>query len=356
MTENYAPGQFPFYFNIVKTQIDAKPKACQAAKDNNSWKAITEKIARFVDLRRGIYTIFSEFSLLVVLLACYFWIIPPSIDFSKVTGLQQHLIDILYYITPEFMEGFIAYSIAKNPIVGLGIFFYIVFHFIFSNSLRQITNFFCRQARDTLIKQEPVNQDKENKSSVAKKSPIYNLLLIEGVGLIIVFISVVLIVINILAFVQKKPERCTDSSNIPVKQVSINGDSITVNADKYWNASGLFLEKGVEYIIDIDDKEQIWWDWNQKAKWDGWVEKEQGLIKSLNKVFARNKEKGLFFLMGSVHKDCTRSYTSDYQITIRPGEQFTAEHTGKFYTFANDWPFMYWNNKGSIKIRISKVK
>ena len=355
VTENYAPGQFPFRFQITKSEVGAQPKACQAAKDPAVWKKVAADIAKYVDGRRRLYTIFAESTLLLFLFSWFFWVITPEFEFSGDGDWQRHLVDVLQYVVPEFMEGLMIYAVANHWVIGLVFAFYAASLYWIHEILKKRTDFSCRQARDHLIVQEPAASNGEGKSSEEAISKHYKFLLVEGAGMILVAISMILISVNLLATFQGEPARiCGDFSDQVVKRVSACGATTIVEANQYWNNSGLLLEEGVRYRVDIKDGE-TWRDARQEATATGWNKPETGLLKLLREMFARDTSKGLFHLLGAVHGKCEDGRACGYQFPIENGKSFMATDSGEFCAFANDLPFMYWNNRGEIEISISRV-
>ena len=179
--------------------------------------------------------------------------------------------------------------------------------------------------------------------------------MVEGAGVGLAIVSAILILINLLATFQGEPARvCGDFSNQVVKHVNTCGSTATVEANQYWNNSGLLIEKDVKYRVEIEVN-SAWMDWNQPASAIGWKTAESGFTKLLRKTFARDTNNGLFYLMGAIHGKCEDGRACGYQFTIGNGIEFTADASGEFCTFANDLPFMYWNNEGAIKINILRV-
>ncbi len=354
-SENYAPGQFPFHFQIVKTPMDSKTRDCQAAKDSETWSRITRNIERFVDWRKRLYTIFAESTLLLVLFAWFFWVTPQDLYPLGNWRLMEHLADILNYVTPEFMEGLINYSFAKHPLIGLGFFLYAYLHYKILKHLRNRTGFFCRQAKDHLLEQNPATFDGESRGRFQTTGkPLKNLLADSGC-LILIAVSILVFFVNILATRQGEADgMCRCVSNEGCRAVSQCEIKASVEANRYWNHSGISLERGAVYRVDIEG-DKVWHDASQRATPTGWETPEKGWSKFLGKTLARDTDKGLFHLMGAVQSECRNGRPYGYQFPIEIGKAFTANLSGELYTFANDLPFMYWNNHGEITIRISRI-
>ncbi|MFC1602942.1 DUF2235 domain-containing protein [Pseudomonadota bacterium] len=355
VTENYAPGQLPFRFQIVSSEVDAKARDCQAAKDQQTWNEITENIAKPVDYRRGLYTIFAESSMLVFLFSWYFWVLTPGLEFSGDGDLVRHIADIFQYVVPQFMEGLVTYAVSKYSLIGLSFAAYVYVLYKIRTCLKHQTDFFCRQARDHLINQEPSASNDEWLDSVKTTNQRHKFFLVEGGGLALALFSLLLIVANIFATVQSDRTRnCGDFSGQVVNHVNKCAVKTMVDANQYLNNSGLVLEKGVKYRVDFNEK-QRWMDAGQQATPTGWEPAETGVAKFFRKMLARDTNVELFHLMGAIYGECEDGYYCGEEFPIKAGEPFEATASGEFCTFANDLPFMYWNNSEEIEIRISRV-
>lgn len=140
-----------------------------------------------------------------------------------------------------------------------------------------------------------------------------------------------------------------------VKYVTESWVETTVESGQYWNTSGLLLEKGSKYRIDTVKPNPKWWDAGQEATPTGWVNQPNGFIQMLTKLFARDTDQKLFQMMGVIYSECEDGWACGIQFPIRLGTEFEAKATGEFCSFANDLPFKYGNNLGSIKIKLSRV-
>ncbi len=142
-----------------------------------------------------------------------------------------------------------------------------------------------------------------------------------------------------------------------VKAASV---TVKIKAESYWNASGLILEKGATYEFEVNEG-STWKDASEDATAEGW--KATGFLLAMHSL-ARAPDKEYFYLMGAIRGACYDGLICEEQFPIGDpkirdpiGEkaQFTAPADGEFCSFANDIPFMYWNNTGSIILTISRL-
>lgn len=138
---------------------------------------------------------------------------------------------------------------------------------------------------------------------------------------------------------------------------------ILVSAKSRWNASGILFQQGVSYRIEVVDGENpIWNDKKIEATAEGWCKEPnskcqrpdgfKGWIMRLMEPFRRSPEHDWFYLMGAVgdgKADKPEPFPIGLNRIVKP------EVDGEFCSFANDLPFMYGNNSGSLKLKITRV-
>ncbi len=125
---------------------------------------------------------------------------------------------------------------------------------------------------------------------------------------------------------------------------------LEIRAESYWNASGLILEKGATYNFEVNE-ESTWKDASKDATAVGW--KATGFLLAMRSL-ARAPDQKYFYFMGALRGACYDGLTCEEQFPIGKKAQFTAPADGEFCSFANDIPFMYWNNSGSLIIEITR--
>lgn len=135
-SSRYAPGHLPNDYMVVDTPIDNIPVI-------GAWLPKRKEIDGWVLARKSLYRIFVEVTLGLILFAGWVWIDPSSIVknyagntilFSElVSGFNffswrfwalayqwaaMHIVDILRYILPEFLEPFVIYALIEKPYVA----------------------------------------------------------------------------------------------------------------------------------------------------------------------------------------------------------------------------------------------
>jgi hypothetical protein len=114
-----------------------------------------------------------------------------------------------------------------------------------------------------------------------------------------------------------------------------------VKARKWWNRSGILLEKGHSYTFEIPVGD-VWCDSSIVCDASGYE-----LPKLKGWVFLRRVRGAKWFaLIGAIGR-CARQ-----PMIYAPGGKFIAHKDGELFLFANDVWFMYWNNGGSIKVSV----
>ena len=133
-----------------------------------------------------------------------------------------------------------------------------------------------------------------------------------------------------------------------------------VHAKSYWNASGIIFEKGVTYNIQVFNPERATWKdaSNDEPPNKGWWPKK-GMALWLSELgrfigFLRAPKKDLFVLIGAIYGKCDDGRTCAAHFPIGNGTDFPAPADGEFCAYANDLPFTYGNNSGSITAQITR--
>lgn len=171
------------------------------------------------------------------------------------------------------------------------------------------------------------------------------------------------------------PQRACGNQNLHLThrlERSKSKAEIRIVARSYWNASGLILEKGVTYRIEVISDQSsgnqcetagsgrvpIWYDAAWGADGCGWLEQpKQTWLRwfiALTNPLKRAPEKPLFHLMGALYGKCVDGKTCARHFSIGSGTEFTAPADGEFCSFANDIPLLYGNNSGSIDLLVTR--
>ena len=120
------------------------------------------------------------------------------------------------------------------------------------------------------------------------------------------------------------------------------GQVILVDARRRWNDSGVVVEAGQRYRISVAPTE-TWKDWFVTSGPDGYT---KWILKPFE-FMRRASNAPWFALMASVNR-------SEPTLVGRECE-FEADRCGRLELFANDLPFMYWNNSGRITVSVELI-
>lgn len=144
--------------------------------------------------------------------------------------------------------------------------------------------------------------------------------------LLITVMSMLLLVILLAVMLKRKPCNFTQSW------------VITVNAKPYWTDSVIQVQKGERYSFEATGK---WTDWFVKTTADGYKN-------IFYEPFTRNPEAPMFSLNGAVGHDKPYFFIGTKNVITMPA-------SGKLSFFANDITGTYWNNKGSLQLKVTKM-
>lgn len=122
-------------------------------------------------------------------------------------------------------------------------------------------------------------------------------------------------------------------------------ESLPIAARTCYSDTYIDIQPGEIYSFVVDHSKDYWSDWYKRVDgngWDAWYVIDR---------WKRVSGYPIFYLMGCIDKDDQ----SAFGIGNGP-VRWTAPRSGQLYFFANDYPMMYWNNKGQITINISRIQ
>jgi len=122
---------------------------------------------------------------------------------------------------------------------------------------------------------------------------------------------------------------------------------VCVEADKVWNDSGIDVLPNETYNFVVPQSES-WIDYDIPRSADGYA--STPLIK-MWESFRRVPDESWFKLIGTIGRSVKPPIVIGSQLT-----GFSPSFPGRLYCFANDLLWMYWNNKGSINVRVTRTK
>jgi hypothetical protein len=118
-------------------------------------------------------------------------------------------------------------------------------------------------------------------------------------------------------------------------------DKCLVFASRIWNDTQFHVKKGEEYLFEAKGK---WKDFFIQSNANG---HSRAYLRSLNN-FKRSKTENWFALMGAINHEL------DFLIGERRKVSIISDGSLSFY--ANDVKGFYWNNSGSILLKILRIK
>lgn len=141
-----------------------------------------------------------------------------------------------------------------------------------------------------------------------------------------------------------KPPR---AANVPegVRRLGI-GESITVTvpARAMWHDTRVCTRAGEEYQFSASGS---WIDWYIPCDANGWVSIIP--LKPLE-AMRRMPDANWFALVGCIERDLKHTFLIGREARVKMSAG------GELYCFANDAPWAYWNNLGSLKLKITRIK
>ena len=122
---------------------------------------------------------------------------------------------------------------------------------------------------------------------------------------------------------------------------------VCVHADRLWNDSGIDVRAGQIYTFTVPSSE-TWVDSGIVCGAEGYV--SNWLMRPWE-AFRRAPEANWLQLIGTIGR------STEPRIVVGSNLiDFLPPFPGRLYFFANDLPWMYWNNKGMIGLRVTRIR
>jgi hypothetical protein len=121
---------------------------------------------------------------------------------------------------------------------------------------------------------------------------------------------------------------------------------VCVQADKLWNDSGIDVLPSQTYNFVVPETEQ-WIDLDIPCGADGY---DSTPLIGIWEAFRRVPTENWFKLIGTVGHSIKPPIVIGSRLI-----GFLPPYPGRLYFFANDLTCMYWNNKGSINVRVTRT-
>jgi hypothetical protein len=138
-------------------------------------------------------------------------------------------------------------------------------------------------------------------------------------------------------------QRLDDPATMRIGQTAY----VPVYANKLWNDSGVDVVSGQVFNFAVPTGEE-WTDWRNRCDADGYS--STPLTRRLE-IFRRVPKAKWLQLIATIGKSVRSPVVIGSQFL-----EFLPSSPGRLYFFANDIPWMYWNNRGMIAVRITRTK
>lgn len=122
---------------------------------------------------------------------------------------------------------------------------------------------------------------------------------------------------------------------------------VCVYANELWNDSGIDVIFGQSYTFTVPASE-TWIDSGRVCGANGY---ESNWLMRPWEVFRRAPEANWFQLIGTIGRSTRARIVVGSSLT-----DFLPPFPGRLHFFANDLPWMYWNNKGMLGVRVTRTQ
>ncbi|MHC5737182.1 hypothetical protein [Nostoc sp.] len=129
-------------------------------------------------------------------------------------------------------------------------------------------------------------------------------------------------------------------------KLQIGSPSVTIiDAHKYWNATGIYIEIGASYRFEVEG-EQFWYDAGIRSNANGYTK----LWLRWAEMFRRKPNENWFSLIGNIDQSSEQEFLIGKKL-----EKHQATSSGELFCYANDVPIMYFNNHGTLSLTITRL-
>jgi hypothetical protein len=119
---------------------------------------------------------------------------------------------------------------------------------------------------------------------------------------------------------------------------------VVIAAREPWNDTGLRLIAGARYHFKVEGQ---WVDWFVTCDADGY--ESVNLVQKLSQSLRRSPGDRWFALIGSLGRDTGRLFRIGTESTYSP------DSTADLFCFANDVRLAYWNNRGEVRLTVTRL-
>ena len=120
---------------------------------------------------------------------------------------------------------------------------------------------------------------------------------------------------------------------------------LSLSSRDYYSKSRLEVKHNEQYTFKVDTTGPRWWDMVIPTYGEGW----DAIF--VSDRWKRLTEKPLFYLCGCINEDDPLTFAIGNNL-----ENWQPRQNGNLSFFANDYPAMYFNNWGRIKLKIIRTK
>jgi hypothetical protein len=120
--------------------------------------------------------------------------------------------------------------------------------------------------------------------------------------------------------------------------------TVTIKASEYWNYTNIYLEATVTYSLEVQGQ-QFWHDAWIRSDADGYTKQWLHWAEFLR----RSPNDRWFALIGNINQSAM------YTFLIGKRTKYKPTVSGELLCYANDVPFMYWNNQGQLLLTVTRL-
>jgi hypothetical protein len=158
-----------------------------------------------------------------------------------------------------------------------------------------------------------------------------------------------------------KPDSCKESccqlenpEFTKLTDLAVNNSAfLEICSCRPWNRSGIHVKKGQRYVFSTERLLETWVDGNTKSNpSDGWTGHVSNFFGVLVSFLKRSDKANWYALVGAVSKDEKDTFI----VLTDDSSPIKMDKSGELYFYANDMKGRYFNNKGILKLKITRIE
>lgn len=150
-TSRYAPGFLPYEFLVTETPINVQPVPMRAAASQAAWKAHKKEIGLWVAVRKTLYRLFVETTVITVAVTTVFYLTDQKASGGETAPASAYA--PAYIFSRQMLEDVFTNSVVSHPAFMAVIAALFIGYYVLRGNMKARTQAACEKARISLLDQ-----------------------------------------------------------------------------------------------------------------------------------------------------------------------------------------------------------